>query len=109
MLRKRNKRVLTISSFKIVVLIFVIFAVIIYFFFIHGDYGLYQYWKLRHEKEALQSNINALKAEQAALKKEIELLKNDKQYIEKIARERYKMGREKETVYYVRSDSLKQK
>lgn len=109
MARTRYHNLFNLSAFKIGVLVFFISLLILYFFFIHGDYGLYHYWKLKKEKDELELKIKALKAEQAALKKEIDSLKHNKQYIEKMARERYKMGREGERVYYVSPDSQQKK
>lgn len=69
--------------------------------FFQGEHGLINYWKLTREKNQILREITQLKKEQEQLKHEIELLLKNKQYIEKIAREKYKMGRNGEKVYVV--------
>jgi len=75
--------------------------ILIYYIFFHGDHGFIQYWKLSSEKERIQQEILELQAEQKELKTKIELLKNNTHYIEKIAREQYKMGRKGDKIYVV--------
>lgn len=88
-----------------VILACIVALVVIYILFVQGDYGLYQYWQLQKEKRSLEQKIDELKAERDLLDREIELLKSNKMYIEKVAREKYKMGRPDETVYYIEADS----
>lgn len=78
--------------------------IIIYFVFFQGEHGLIQYWKLVQERNELEQKIEQLKTEQEKLEQEIELLKNNDQYIEKIAREKYNMGRKGERVYIIRKE-----
>lgn len=73
----------------------------IFYAFFQGEDGLINYWKLTREKEHIQKEIARLKQEQEQLKQEIDLLLKNKHYIEKIAREKYKMGRNGEKVYVV--------
>lgn len=86
----------------------VIFAaiglILIYYVFFHGEHGLIQYWRLLNQRKQLNERLVELKQEQEQLKKEIELLKHNYQYIETIARERYKMGRENEKVFVIVKD-----
>lgn len=89
-------------------LILVLIGVVcFYFIFFHGDHGLIRYWKLVNEKKRLLNEINALQAEQIKLKHEIELLRNNYDYIEKIARENFKMGREGEKIYLILDEPAK--
>lgn len=89
-------------------LILVLIGVVcIYFIFFQGDHGLIRYWKLVNEKKRLINEINALQAEQVILKHEIELLRNNYDYIEKIARERFKMGRDGEKIYLILDEPAK--
>ncbi len=69
--------------------------------FLQGEHGLIHYWKLTREKNQIQKEITQLKKEQEQLKQEIDLLLKNKHYIEKVAREKYKMGRNGEKVYVV--------
>ncbi|MBN2088222.1 septum formation initiator family protein [candidate division KSB1 bacterium] len=69
--------------------------------FLQGEHGLIHYWKLTREKNQIQTEIAQLKKDQEQLKQEIDLLLKNKHYIEKVAREKYKMGRNGEKVYVI--------
>ncbi len=75
-----------------------------------GNYGAFQIYRLNREKAELEQEIERLKKEQEALIRNRERLKNDISYIEKVAREKYRMVREGEQVYQVipRKDKEKQ-
>ena len=109
MAKRKPANIFEKSTYKLWLFIIFVVLVCIYLLFIHGDYGLYKYWKLEKEKQSLQLKIKQLRLERTALQEEIELLKSNKQYIEKVAREKFKMGRPKEKVYYISSDSQSQK
>jgi cell division protein FtsB len=66
-----------------------------------GNYGAFQIYRLNREKAELEQEIERLKKEQEALIRNRERLKNDISYIEKVAREKYRMVREGEQVYQV--------
>lgn len=66
-----------------------------------GDSGVYQIWHQGQQIEALEKEIDALKAENASLQKDAELLTEDLAEIERIARERYGMVKKNEWVYMV--------
>ena len=70
--------------------------------YIIGDYGLVQiYFKLR-EVHRLQEEIIQLEEEHSTLKRQKALLESgDKEFIEKIAREKFGMIKEGETLYRV--------
>lgn len=70
-------------------------------FFVIGDYGLYQIYLLNRQKSQIQSHIEQLKTERDSLVVEIPRLENDLDYIEKIARERYRMAKKGEKVFRV--------
>ncbi len=86
----------------------VVLAIIGLFFllyaFLQGEHGLINYWRLTREKNHIQQEIARLKQEQEQLKKEIDLLLKNMHYIEKIAREKYNMGRNGEKVYVVQDE-----
>lgn len=100
MVRKKQKMFYDGNS-KLPVVFAAIGLAFIYFVFFHGDYGLIQYWRLLSQRDELKQELIELKQEQDELQEEIELLKNNFYYIEKVARERYKMGRKKEKVYII--------
>jgi len=77
------------------------------YFFIAGDFGLYQMWHQGREKKALQREIEALRRENAELEARILRLKNDLDYIEKLAREEYGMVKKGETLYRIQPQPQK--
>ena len=80
-----------------------IFFLIILYFFFGGDYNTYNLWKYRQKEKDLRSEIQTIDKEKEQLTTEIEMLKNDSSYIEKIAREEFKMGKPNEKIYIVKS------
>jgi len=71
------------------------------YIFLLGNYGLIRYYHLQKQKKQLISQIAELKEEQVKLQKEIEMLQNNYRYIEKIAREKYQMGKAGEKIYFM--------
>lgn len=66
-----------------------------------SDRGLINLWSLKNEKLEIQNEINSLRSQIAMLEKEEERLKFDEKYIEKIAREKFKMVKPGERVFNV--------
>ena len=66
-----------------------------------SDRGLINLWSLKNEKLEIQNEINILRSQIAMLEKEEERLKFDEKYIEKIAREKFKMVKPGERVFKV--------
>lgn len=69
--------------------------------FIFGDHGLFQLYKLKHEKKQVQIHITQLRENREKLIAEKNRLENDLDYIEKLARERFKMAKTGEKVFKV--------
>ena len=67
-----------------------------------SDRGLINLWSLKKEKLDIQNEINDLRNQIAMLEKEEEKLKFDEKYIEKIAREKFKMVKPGERVFKVK-------
>ncbi len=84
--------------FKGIVLL-ICFSLIIVFIF--GDHGLLKLYKIKSERQMVQKKIAALREEREKLKTEKIKLKNDLSYIEKIAREKYKMVKPGEKIFKV--------
>ena len=80
-----------------------IFLHIIVYFLFGGEYNIYNLWKFRQKEKELHSEIQTSEEEKRQLMTEIEMLKNDSTYIEKIAREEFKMGKPDEKIYIVKS------
>jgi len=77
-----------------------ILAVIILFFFT-GSRGTWQLIKFFEKKDDLENEIRELEKEKNARAEILKKVENDSGYIEKIAREKYKMKKEGERVYQV--------
>ncbi len=76
-------------------------SIMVLFVLLRGNYGLIKYVQLLHQKRELIKEINNLNAQSEALKKEIDQLQHDYRYIEKIVREKYKMGKAGEKIYFL--------
>ena len=81
-------------------LVFLIcFSLIIIFIF--GDHGLLKLYKIKNERKQIQKKITSLREEREKLKTEKIKIENDLSYIEKIAREKYKMVKPGEKIFKV--------
>ena len=69
-----------------------------------SDRGLISLQALKKEKLEIQNDINNLRNQIAMLEKEEEKLKFDEKYIERIAREKFKMVKPGERVFKVVED-----
>ena len=69
--------------------------------FIFGDHGLLKLYKIKNERKLIQNKIANLRAERETLKNEKNKIENDLNYIEKIAREKYKMVKPGEKIFKV--------
>jgi cell division protein FtsB len=97
MARRTQQKLTPQLVIKLLVLLIIIAVVSL----ILGDYGFYTYYKtLQQEKAARQEQeyLRALEQEKAS---ERDRLENDLQYLEKIAREKYRMSEKGEIVYRV--------
>ena len=68
---------------------------------VFSDRVLINLWSLKKEKLEIQNEINNLRNQIAIIEKEEEKLKFDEKYIEKIAREKFKMVKPGERVFKV--------
>jgi cell division protein FtsB len=66
-----------------------------------GDHGLYQLYKIKSQRTATQRRIEELKTEITLLENENKLLQTDLDYIEQLAREKYRMAKTGEKVFKV--------
>jgi len=80
--------------------IFLLGAVLL-IIFIFGDHGLLQLYKLKKERAKIQIHISKLRENRKILMVEKDRLENDLKYIEKIAREKYRMAKPGEKVFKV--------
>ena len=69
--------------------------------FIFGDHGLLQLYKLDKEKRNIKSYISTLSELREDRFTEKNKLENDKEYLEKLAREKYLMSKPGERVFKI--------
>ena len=81
--------------------ILLIIAITLSIVFIFGDHGLLQLYKLKKERSEIQKHISKLRENREQLISEKNRLENDLEYIEKLAREKYRMAKPGEKVFKV--------
>ncbi len=69
--------------------------------FLFGDHGLYQLYKIKSQRKVTQKRIEELKTEILLLGNEKKRLQTDLDYIERFAREKYRMAKTGEKVFKV--------
>jgi cell division protein FtsB len=69
--------------------------------FLLGNHGLYQLYKIKSQRKVTQKRIEELKTEILLLKNEETRLQTDLDYIERLAREKYRMAKTGEKVFKV--------
>ena len=74
-------------------------------FLLFGSHGIVQRIRLQSQKAELETKIQQAETETKQLQAESNALDGDKKAIEKVAREKYGMAREGETVYKVRKQN----
>ena len=70
-------------------------------FLLSNDLGIVRWYQLHRERNQVQAEINQLVQEEAELTNELDRLTNDKEYIKKIAQEKFQMVRPGEKVFRV--------
>ncbi len=70
-------------------------------YFSVGRYGVLHYLELRRERQQLQAEIARLQREKAELNAKADRLSSDLKEIERVAREKYHMGKADETIFVV--------
>ncbi|HUL43284.1 MAG TPA: septum formation initiator family protein [Bacteroidota bacterium] len=79
-------------------------AVPVFSFVTFSNKGIIQHLALESRKHEMQEKIMKEQEEQQRLQAQSKALENDPKAIEKVAREKYGMAREGETVYKVRKE-----
>lgn len=64
----------------------------------------FKYFDMRSQRDAIKSEIEQLKEDNAKLQEKITNLFNDKAYVEKVAREQLNLVKDGETVYIISRD-----
>ena len=86
---------------KIVRSSLVLIGIVLVFIFIFGDHGLFQLYTLKKEQKNIQKKILQFREKRQLLIEEKNRLENDLKYIEKLAREKYRMAKPGEKVFKV--------
>jgi len=94
-LRKKKR---TVFYKRILISMFFLLGIIL---FVFNDMGLIKYFQLKKQNQKLIEDINIVRNERKKLSKKIGKLENDLEYIEKIAREEFRMAKEGEKVFRV--------
>ena len=69
--------------------------------FIFGDHGLFKLYKIKNQRKKIQTHITQLRNEREQAKEKMNKIENDLNYIEKMAREKYKMVKPGEKIFKV--------
>jgi len=69
--------------------------------FIFGDHGLIKLYKIKNQRKKVQNHIAQLRQEKEKKEEEKNKIENDLDYIEKIAREKYKMVKPGEKIFKI--------
>lgn len=88
---QQKKKVIAVGIIGIIVVTMLIF----------GDMGLIKYFQLKKQSEQLRTEINSLINESKYLTDQIGKLENDMDYIERIAREEFRMAKKGEKVFRI--------
>ena len=70
-------------------------------FLVSNDMGIVRWYQLSRERSQIKAEIDQLIQEEAELTNELDRLTNDKEYIKKIAREKFHMVKPGEKVFRV--------
>ena len=70
-------------------------------FLVSNDLGIVRWYQLRRERNQIKAEIDQLIQEETELTNELDRLTNDKEYIKKIAREKFHMVKPGEKVFRV--------
>ncbi len=79
-------------------------AVPVLFYIVFGSHGIIQRIELENRISTLEEKIKVAEIENERLKEVAKALDSDMKAIEKVAREKYAMARQGETVYRIKSE-----
>ena len=84
---------------------FIVVGLLLVLYFLFDNKGIINRIRLESKRQQLIEQVRADSLESQRLQSRIKDLQNDRQTIERLARERYGMARPGETVYKVKKDS----
>lgn len=96
-----RRQVLSEIRRRRLVFLTILFLTFIYigFIFVFGESGLIKYLEMRDRKAKLENEIREIELANARLRRELQLLKENPFYIEKYAREEYRMAKPDEFIF----------
>ena len=97
MMNKENNRTNPKLAIKIIIIALIIAFATVFF----GDTGLLSYLQLKKEINEIQNRNKNYEELELKLIEEKDKLQNDNKYLEKIAREKYRMVKKGETIYRI--------
>jgi len=98
---KKKKNIAAKAQKKIArAILLLIFSFVVVIFFI-GDHGVYQFYRIKKLRNDTNAKIEQLRSEKHDLDDEKHRLETDLNYIESIAREKYRMAKSGEKVFKV--------
>lgn len=98
---RNSRRVAPATSRQLHILLLVLPVLVTGYLLSSGESGVPKLWDQADRIEVLQKDIARLKQENATLAEDVRLLTDDPKTIERIARERYGMVKDNESVYMV--------
>lgn len=81
-------------------ILLLVFSFMVVIFFI-GDHGVYQFYRIKKLRNDTNTKIEQLRSDKQELADEKHRLETDLNYIESIAREKYRMAKSGEKVFKV--------
>jgi cell division protein FtsB len=90
----RNKSSANLQR-KIIRAFLILGGVALLIIFIFGDHGVLQLYQLRNERAETQEQINSLRNQRIKLESEKHRLETDYDYIEQLAREKFRMAKKR--------------
>jgi cell division protein FtsB len=98
---RKSKRSGSIFENKVAWISVTIIVLILVQLFVLRDEGIYSLIQLKQEIKDMEAHITRLEIEKAELESERDRLINDPDYLERIARERFRMAKPGEKVFHV--------
>ena len=87
--------------------IYIFVALFLAYVFVFGDYGLYHYVQLLRRKQKIVQELRDLEQRKKELEENLKRLQNDPAFLEKVAREKYKLGKPNERIYVIKPSRKK--
>lgn len=104
---KNLRQLVAIETRRRTVAFFVLMAVVLAYLvstLLFSDTGLFKYLDLKRNEQRLETEIRQMEKEKQMMKAKVDALKGDSYYIEKQAREEYRMAKPGELIFEFKPD-----